>query len=199
VNIKSAQLNISACHSNVMKAYFVFAVLQAGVLIFQGLIFSFKYDFMKNNRNRMAHNLVLLRVPNHVAFIVDGNGRWATNQNLSRTEGHKAGASTTIEIVKSSYELGVNTVTLFLFSTENWKRPQVEISNIMDLLERKLVMYMEYFTSNRISVKFIGNLRLLPASVQVVLRTVEQLTRSGTRTLCLAISYGGRDDIIQVS
>eukprot|EP01041_Mallomonas_annulata_P011688 gene11688-24474_t len=172
-------------------------------------------------------------LPEHVAFIVDGNGRWAQNRGLSRLEGHIVGAKTTVDIVKYCFETGVSTVTLYLFSTENWKRSSDEVSNIMTLLEQYLMQFTEYFKLNDVAVTSIGQFDRLPLSIQRLLNHLESSSssssasttattaassssssgsgvnpvnpteldntkaRTRTRTLCLAISYGGRDDIVQ--
>mmetsp|Transcript_35350 Transcript_35350/g.36008 ORF Transcript_35350/g.36008 Transcript_35350/m.36008 type:complete len:291 (+) Transcript_35350:58-930(+) len=162
----------------------------------------------KSNRNRL-HSYIPLNsnIPTHVAYIVDGNGRWATEQGLSRSEGHRAGANTTINIVKSSFRAGISIVTLYIFSSENWKRPVQEVANIMELLERKLIAYRDYFIKNNIRVCVIGERERLPFAVRELIGMIESdglrgREREGERerekrTLCLAISYGGRQDIVQ--
>ena len=139
--------------------------------------------------------------PHHVAFIVDGNGRWAINKGLPRTEGHRRGANVTVNIIKKAFEYKIKYVTLYLFSTENWKRPDQEIMNIMCLLETYLVEFMDYLVENGIKVEVIGQTNRLPDSVQRTLARVQNnfrgMEQNINATLCLALSYGGRDDILE--
>ena len=142
----------------------------------------------------------------HVAYIVDGNGRWATRNNKTRIEGHNLGANVTIEVVKESFALGVEVVTLYLFSTENWKRSNEEILNIMFLLEKYLRQFSSYLKKNNIKVRVIGQKHKLSNSVQNLLMALETSKDYNNddkainqRTLCLAVSYGGRDDIVEAA
>lgn len=142
----------------------------------------------------------------HVAYIVDGNGRWALQNNKTRIQGHNIGANVTVEIVKESFALGVDVVTLYLFSTENWKRSNEEVLNIMFLLEKYLRDFSVYLKENNIRVRVIGQRHRLSDSVQLLLKALEtsQLFNNddkckNQRTLCLAVSYGGRDDIIEAT
>ena len=139
----------------------------------------------------------------HVAYIVDGNGRWALKNNKTRMEGHNIGANVTVEIVKESFNLGIEIVTLYLFSTENWKRSNEEIINIMFLLEKYLRDFSLYLKEKNIRIRVIGQKHRLSDSVQLLLNTLEtsqlfnnDINSKNQRTLCLAVSYGGRDDII---
>ena len=142
----------------------------------------------------------------HVAYIVDGNGRWAARNNKTRIEGHNLGANVTIEVVKESFTLGVEVVTLYLFSTENWKRSSEEILNIMFLLEKYLRQFSTYLKKNNIKVRVIGQKHKLSNSVQNLLMALEtskdynnDTNAVNQRTLCLAVSYGGRDDIVEAA
>ena len=138
---------------------------------------------------------------NHVAFIVDGNGRWAEERGESRIFGHIQGANNTIEIVKESFKYGINFITLYLFSTENWKRPKEEVNNIMSLLEKYLVQFNSYLKENRIRVRVIGQTYRLPSSIQSLISNVgyNDHDSNNERVLVLALSYGGRDDIVQAT
>lgn len=109
------------------------------------------------------------QVPVHVAFIVDGSGRWAERQGMERPEGHASGANVTVEVVKAAFDMGVEVVTLFLFSTENWKRPPGEVGNIMNLLALYLRDFSGYLRTNDISLKVIGQTWRLPSSLQQLL------------------------------
>lgn len=142
----------------------------------------------------------------HVAYIVDGNGRWAASNNKTRIEGHNLGANVTIEVVKESFALGVEVVTLYLFSTENWKRSNEEILNIMSLLEKYLREFSSYLKKNNIRVRVIGQKHKLSSSIQSLLIALENSkdynndeNAVNQRTLCLAVSYGGRDDIVEAA
>jgi undecaprenyl diphosphate synthase len=154
----------------------------------------------RDSSNNYQHSL------NHVAYIVDGNGRWAAKNNMTRMEGHNLGANVTVEIVKESFALDIKVVTLYLFSTENWKRSNEEILNIMFLLEKYLRDFSVYLKENNIRVRVIGQRYRLSESVQLLLKALEtsQLFNNddnavNQRTLCLAVSYGGRDDIIEAT
>jgi len=139
-------------------------------------------------------------LPEHVAFIIDGNGRWAKQRGLERHHGHAVGANTTVEVAKRSFAFGVSTVTLYLFSTENWSRPKIEVSNIMQLLEQYLSDISTYLYENNITLRVIGQTQRLPISCQALIDriTADSLKMAGSKkTLVLAISYGGRDDIVQ--
>ena len=142
----------------------------------------------------------------HIAYIVDGNGRWALRNNKTRIEGHNLGANVTVEIVKKSFDLGIEVVTLYLFSTENWKRSNEEIMNIMFLLEKYLRDFSIYLKEKNIRIRVIGQKHRLSESVQLLLNVLEtsQLFNNDAgsenqRTLCLAVSYGGRDDIVEAT
>lgn len=145
----------------------------------------------------------------HVAYIVDGNGRWAASNNKTRIEGHNLGANVTVEVVKESFALGVEVVTLYLFSTENWKRSNEEILNIMFLLEKYLREFSSYLKKNNIRVRVIGQKHKLSNSIQSLLMALESSkdynndnndeNAVNQRTLCLAVSYGGRDDIVEAA
>ena len=142
----------------------------------------------------------------HIAYIVDGNGRWALGNNKTRMEGHNLGANVTVEIVKKSFDLGIEVVTLYLFSTENWKRSNEEIMNIMFLLEKYLRDFSIYLKEKNIRIRVIGQKHRLSDSVQLLLNALEtsQLFNNDAgsgnqRTLCLAVSYGGRDDIVEAT
>jgi undecaprenyl diphosphate synthase len=139
----------------------------------------------------------------HVGYIVDGNGRWAESKGLPRKFGHAQGASVCQEIVRETFQMGVETVTLYLFSTENWQRPDEEIANIFSLLEKYLKEFNDYLQTNRIVVKTLGQMYRLPVHVQELLGSVGHThdvkvsDQQEVRTLCLAVSYGGRDDILE--
>ncbi len=137
-----------------------------------------------------------LRLPAHVAIIMDGNGRWAKQRHLPRVEGHRAGAKTVRMVVEESRRLGIKHVTLYAFSTENWQRPQEEVWALMKLFERYLVSEQELLIKNNIRLKVIGNRERLPEGVQRAIINAEAATSGGTAMeLILAVSYGAREEI----
>lgn len=129
---------------------------------------------------------------------MDGNGRWATAQSKPRTFGHKQGLETAKKIVKLASDLGINYITLYVFSSENWKRTEKEVGFLMSLIETHLVAEFEFYKANNIRVKHIGDLEKLPAGVQAAIKkaTCETAHFSGT-TVVLAINYGGQDEIFR--
>jgi len=136
-------------------------------------------------------------LPRHVAIIMDGNGRWAARKNLPRIAGHRSGIQSVREIVTFSRELGIETLTLFAFSNENWHRPSTEISQLMMLLERYLKQELKTMMKNEIRFRTIGQIERLPSSVVRMIRSVEEKTRQNQRmTLILALSYGGRAEVV---
>jgi undecaprenyl diphosphate synthase len=140
----------------------------------------------------------LNRLPRHVAIIMDGNGRWAHARNLPRVAGHREGIESVREIVKASAELGIGYLTLFAFSTENWKRPQAEVDALMRLLEYYLRAEVDELDRNNVRINAIGKLMALPKRVQRILnRAIEQTADNTGLMLTLALSYSGRWDILR--
>jgi undecaprenyl diphosphate synthase len=138
------------------------------------------------------------KIPRHIAIIMDGNGRWALQRNLSRTAGHREGIESVRDIVKASSQLGVKYLTLYAFSIENWKRPINEVRVLMNLLEHFLKVELDELHQNNVRVKAIGKLNSLPKSVQKLLRRSIEVTAENTGlTLTLALSYSGRWDILR--
>ncbi|NJM78780.1 MAG: isoprenyl transferase [Flavobacterium sp.] len=138
------------------------------------------------------------KLPNHLAIIMDGNGRWAKQKGLLRTLGHESGTKSVKETVENCAKLGIKNLTLYAFSTENWNRPKFEVDTLMKLLISSLKKEMKTLQENNIKLNAIGNLTNLPEKVQKELREVIQKTASNTRmTLTLALSYGAREELIQ--
>ncbi|HYC54572.1 MAG TPA: isoprenyl transferase [Candidatus Binatia bacterium] len=136
-------------------------------------------------------------LPRHVAVIMDGNGRWATQRGLSRIQGHRKGKDSVREIVETAREIGIEYLTLYAFSTENWERPGREVEALMGLLRRYLRTELNKMMRHRIRLRAIGNLRRLPREVLADLRDVEQKTRDNSgMTVQLAVSYGSREEIL---
>ena len=136
------------------------------------------------------------QIPAHIAIIMDGNGRWAKQRNLPRTSGHKEGLEVAKKIVKAAKEVGVKYITLYTFSTENWKRTQEEVGYLMGLIKNHLRAEFKFYKENDIRVKHIGNLSGLPQDIQDEINsTVEECKDFNSLTVVLAINYGGKDEI----
>lgn len=137
-------------------------------------------------------------LPKHVAIIMDGNGRWAKEQRLPRVSGHRAGVDSVRDIVQACGQLGIPYLTLYAFSTENWKRPKSEVSVLMDLLMVYLRNEIEDLHRNNVRLSAIGQLNALPKPVQKQLHSsMEQLAGNTGLNLTLALSYSGRWDIVR--
>jgi len=142
--------------------------------------------------------LVTGRLPRHVGIIMDGNGRWAEMRGLSRIEGHKRGAERAKEVIEASGELGIKTLTLYAFSIENWNRPLSEVKTLINLLEYYLKKELPELMAKGIVFKTIGDILRLPEDIQVLIREVEEKTAFNKgMTLVVALSYGGRDEILR--
>ena len=137
-------------------------------------------------------------MPKHVAIIMDGNGRWAQQQGKNRLRGHEAGAKAVRKTVEATAKLGIKHLTLYAFSTENWKRPKEEIATLMTLLVRNLRRELARMTKNNIRLSAIGSLDKLPKKVHQELLEVIEKTQNHTGTnLTLALNYGAREEIKQ--
>jgi undecaprenyl diphosphate synthase len=136
------------------------------------------------------------RLPRHVAIIMDGNGRWAKQRGLTRVAGHRRGKQSVQDIVEAARRLGIQYLSLYAFSTENWQRPRDEVAALMRFLRHYLAAEMKKMMKNGIRLLAIGNLRRLPREVQIALRQTIDDTRHNTgMTVILAVSYGGREEI----
>ncbi|MGB4589310.1 MAG: isoprenyl transferase [Clostridiaceae bacterium] len=141
--------------------------------------------------------LDLTRIPNHIGIIMDGNGRWAKARNLPRSMGHKAGVETIRRIIKECDRLGVKHLTLYAFSTENWKRPKEEVSALMSLLVEYLRKELDELHKSNVIVNYLGNIDRLPQLAQDELNHAKEKTRNNTGVeMNLALNYGGREEII---
>lgn len=135
-------------------------------------------------------------IPQHIAIIMDGNGRWAKSRGLPRAEGHRAGAESVREAIDACKELGVQYLTLYAFSSENWSRPQAEVSALMILLEKFLASKAEDLMRQNVRLQVIGQTDRLPESTRETLRKViAQTATNDSLTLVLALSYGSREEI----
>ena len=138
--------------------------------------------------------------PEHIAIIMDGNGRWAKIRNEARHKGHREGVKAVKRIVKACIRNKVGTLTLFAFSSENWKRPRKEVSLLMDLFLTALGNELRDLNKNGVRLRFIGDRSNIPANVQRVMEEAETLTAANTTlTLVIAVSYGGQWDIAQAT
>jgi undecaprenyl diphosphate synthase len=145
----------------------------------------------------MTTTLAELKIPTHIAIIMDGNGRWARAQGLRRILGHDAGAKTVRQISRECSRLGVGRLTLYAFSAENWKRPAHEVRFLMKLLSDYLVNERQEIMENNIRFTAIGRLEELPGEVKVKLNETITLSSKNTgMVLCLALAYGGRYEIV---
>jgi undecaprenyl diphosphate synthase len=137
------------------------------------------------------------KLPRHVAVIMDGNGRWAGERNLPRAAGHRAGIGSVREIVETSARLGLQVLTLYAFSVENWKRPRSEIRTLMSLLKTYVRAELENIHENKIRFQTIGRIRELDPSVQRELERAIRKTRDNTgMILNVALNYGGRAELV---
>jgi undecaprenyl diphosphate synthase len=138
--------------------------------------------------------------PRHVAIIMDGNGRWATQRGRPRLFGHHAGAKRVREIVEACPEFGVKYLTIFAFSTENWKRTQVEVAGLMSLFRRYITKEAQALNLEGVRVRFIGDRVRLDRKLTALMDELEALTMANTRVnLTIAINYGGRDEVARAT
>jgi undecaprenyl diphosphate synthase len=144
--------------------------------------------------------LDLTRLPRHVAVIMDGNGRWAQQRGLTRIEGHKRGKDSVRAVVETARRLGIAYLSLFAFSTENWNRPRREVAALMSLLRRYLRTELRKMMKNEIRLLAIGDIARLPDSLQHELQATIEATKNNQRmTVVLAVSYGGREEIVRAA
>ena len=136
-------------------------------------------------------------LPKHLAIIMDGNGRWAKQKGLLRALGHENGTKSVRQTVEACAKLGIENVTLYAFSTENWNRPKLEVNTLMQLLVRSLKNELKTLQDNNIRLNTIGNLDKLPASIQTELNEVVEKTKNNSHTiLTLALSYSAREELL---
>jgi len=142
----------------------------------------------------------LEKIPRHVAVIMDGNGRWAQARGLSRLEGHKAGAQSLRAVLRAAARAGIEFLTVYAFSTENWKRPPQEIEGLMRLLVESIDAYEQELHEHRIRLRVMGQFERLPASVRRRLQETIDATRDyAGRTFIVALSYGSRTEIAEAA
>lgn len=132
----------------------------------------------------------------HIAFIMDGNGRWAQKRGLPRTHGHKEGVKTFESIADYCSEIGIEAVTVYAFSTENWKRPKPEVDALMKLVERYLDEFAKTVDQYSAELHIIGDTSVFTPTLQSKIRLAEELSQGKPCKLCVALNYGGRDEIV---
>ena len=144
--------------------------------------------------------LDLNNIPKHVGIIMDGNGRWAKNRNMPRSFGHKEGAKRVIEIVEAAYKINIKSLTLYAFSTENWKRPEEEISKLMDLLAFYIKSQLEKIKKNNVRIKVLGDYKVFPAPIVKLIEDALQETKSNDKMILnIGLNYGGQSEIVRAS
>ena len=137
------------------------------------------------------------KIPNHVAIIMDGNGRWAQKRGLPRLAGHRAGTENLREIIKACVEFGIHYLTIYAFSTENWGRPAEEVDGLMHILEDVIDNELEELHQQGVQLVHIGRLeRLEPSLREKVKKSIELTKENKDLTVCIAWNYGGRDEIV---
>ena len=148
--------------------------------------------------DNMFFDIDINNLPKHIASIMDGNGRWAKKRFLPRTAGHKAGVETVRKVITECKRLGIKHVTLYTFSTENWKRPALEVETLMTLLQSYLKKEVEELNINNVKLTAIGDIEKLPKSCLDELKRAMELTKDNDgANLNLALNYGGRYDITE--
>ncbi|MDO9221269.1 MAG: isoprenyl transferase [Thiobacillus sp.] len=146
----------------------------------------------------LKHKAISADVPKHIAIIMDGNGRWAKRRLLPRVAGHRKGVETLRDVIRACAERGVAHLTVFAFSSENWRRPQEEVTLLMELFMRALENEVTRLHENNIRFRLIGDLSGFSERIQTLIRDAEALTRNNTSlTFTVAANYGGRWDIVQ--
>ncbi|WP_297436805.1 isoprenyl transferase [uncultured Clostridium sp.] len=157
-------------------------------------------NIFKGRKNGKVEEIALdmERIPKHIAIIMDGNGRWAKKRGLARTLGHKAGAETIRRVLRECDSLCVKYLTLYAFSTENWKRPKEEVNAIMRLLVEFLRKEIRGLNEHNVKITTIGDLTKIPVFCQEEIAMAKELTKNNTGVvLNVAFNYGGRDEIIR--
>lgn len=150
---------------------------------------------LKKTAKRLG--LTIKQMPRHIAIIMDGNGRWAQKKNLPRVEGHRQGAKTVEKMAQLCVDLGIESLTLYSFSIENWKRPKTEVNSLMYLYTQYLARIRPTLMKNNVRLIHLGRLAQLPSAVKKELAETIKLTTANTgMALALALNYGGRVEII---
>lgn len=165
-----------------------------------GLIMSWRRLWWQKQARRWRRGLDPHRLPRHVAIIMDGNGRWALRQGLPRVAGHRAGVETLRAIVESCIDIGIGVLTVYAFSTENWKRPREEVAALMDLLVEYLRRELPELKRNGVQIRAMGDLAPLPEAARQELQRAQEETRQEQKlVLNIAVNYGGRAELIRAA
>jgi len=139
-------------------------------------------------------------MPRHVAIIMDGNGRWAKKRMLPRAMGHRRGVETVRDIVRAAGELGLETLSLYAFSSENWKRPEEEINDLMALMRDFIKSDLDTFAKNDVRLKIIGDYKALsPDIVEMLEESIARTSKNSRTTLAVALNYGSQDEIVRAA
>jgi di-trans,poly-cis-decaprenylcistransferase len=156
------------------------------------------FNFFKKNRlEEKIEEKKLKKIPTHVAIIMDGNGRWAKKRNMPRVKGHYEGMQTVKKITKYASKLGIQYLTLYAFSTENWARPKEEVSYLMDLPEKMFTSFMPELMENNVKVEVIGVVEKLPENTRKAVENAIEQTKNNTGLkLIFALNYGSKDEIV---
>ena len=142
----------------------------------------------------------LEKLPRHVAIIMDGNGRWAQQHSLQIARGHQAGVESLRDIIRESSDLGIHTLSLYAFSTENWRRSQAEVSALMALLLRYFASEIDELDEKNVRIRILGDKSGLPEPQRIAVTNAEERTRDNTGlNLCIALNYGGRQEILRAA
>ncbi len=141
-----------------------------------------------------------MSIPRHVAIIMDGNGRWAKARHLPRVVGHQRGVEAVRAMVRAAREMGLEALTLYAFSTENWRRPEEEVSALMGLLKRYIIADLEEFIANNVRLRIIGNYQALSADIVALLDdALARTAQNDGTTLAVALNYGAQDEIARAA
>lgn len=150
--------------------------------------------FATKRKKQMLENIE--KKPRHIAFIMDGNGRWAQLRHMPREYGHSVGAKTFKRVVDHCIELGIEAVTVYAFSTENWSRPESEINSIMKLLSDYIDDAVKNFRDRDVEIRFIGDMSALDSTLESKITDLEETTRGRSFKLNIAINYSGRSELV---
>jgi undecaprenyl diphosphate synthase len=149
------------------------------------------------DQNNMTNTTLPERVPQHIAIIMDGNGRWAKARGLPRTEGHRQGTENLRRIIRACVEFGVEILTIYAFSTENWKRPPLEVRLLMTILETVIDRELRELNENGVQIRHIGKLDQIAPALQKKIRYACDFTKNNNRLILnVAFNYGGRAEIV---
>ncbi len=156
------------------------------------------FNLFKRKKSNYVNELDTSNIPKHIGIIMDGNGRWAKKRGLPRSAGHRMGAKTLEQITRDAGHLGVRYLTVYAFSTENWKRPQDEIDALMKLLGEYLDDYKRLIGDEDIRVRIIGTYEKLSDDIIAKIKNIEEKTKHNSAiTLNIALNYGGRDELVR--